>query len=247
MSRTLKQILYGLLYLGLFAVVLWIVIPRNVEVATCTDNIQNQDEVGMDCGGSCEECELKDLRLEIGGVDILQVGDRSTLLVKVENPSDNFGVLGVPYRFEVTGALGESIEIVEGELNMADGEEKYIAAVGLDIKTTDIEGVTFSLDDFEFIPEIDLLGYDIEIEDVKVSFPAKTVQINGIAINDSGSEVSQVIITAVLYTPEGDLANVGTVLLSNIVAFEKRDFLISIPSTDVFVDLDQTEISWRII
>ena len=247
MPRVLKQILYGLLYLGVLAIIVWAFIPRNVEVATCIDDVQNQNETEVDCGGPCEDCELKNLRLEVGGVDILEVGEKSSLLVKVENPSKNFGASEIPYKFEVKGTLGEPIELVEGELNIGSGEEKYIAAVGLDIKASNIGEVIFSLGDFAFIPKVDLLDYDIEIENVEVSFPEQVIQARGLIANDSGGGVSRVTLTALFYTKEGDLANVGTALLSNLEAFEKRDFLISVPSNGLFINPGQTEISWRII
>jgi len=248
MPRALKQILYGLFYSGIFVAIAWVFIfPRFVEVATCTDGVQNQNEVGIDCGGLCEDCELKDLRLKSGGVEILGVGERSSLLVKVENPSKNFGALNVPYQFQITGLLGESVETIEGELNILENEEKYVAALGLNIEKKDIGGVIFSVGDFKFTPKADLFDYDVEIENVQTTFPEQVIEARGFALNDSGSALPEIILTALFYADDGDLVNVGTAILSNLGAFEKRDFVISVPRNDSFVDPDQTEISWRVI
>ena len=249
MLRTLKQILYGLLFLGILVVTAWIiVIPRYAaEVATCIDGVQNQDEADVDCGGPCIDCELKNLSLQTGGVKIIEVLEKSSLLVKVKNPSNNYGAFGVPYKIEVTGLLGQSIGVIEGELNIEDGEEKYIAVVGFEASKNDISGADFSLGEFDFAPKADLIDYDFEIEDVAVTFPEKMVQAKGILINDSGFDIPEIVLTALFYTSEGDITNVGTSFISNIKAFEKRDFLISVPSNDLFLDIDQTEISWRVI
>ena len=247
-KRMPKKLLYGLLYLVIIvAAASPFVYPMIFPAPTCTDGIQNQNETEVDCGGPCADCELKDLRLKIGGVEILGVGDRSSLLVKVENPSKNFGVLGAPYKFQVTGVLGELIEVVEGKLNIAPGEEKYIAAVGLDVKENNIGEATFSLGDFEFVPKVDLLSYNLRIKSLETTFPEEMIQVGGLIVNDSGVELSQVVLTALFLTKERDLANVGTTLISNLKAFEERDFSISVPRNDLFVDPEQTEISWRTI
>ncbi|MCR4260976.1 MAG: hypothetical protein NUV96_01405, partial [Candidatus Colwellbacteria bacterium] len=167
--------------------------------------------------------------------------------VKVGNPSKNYGAFGVPYKIEVTGLLGQPIGDIEGRLNIESGEEKYIAVVGFEARGEDISGADFSLGEFDFTPKADLIDYDFEIENVAVTFPEKTVQARGILINDSGFDIPEVVLTALFYANEGGLANVGTSFISNMKAFEKRDFLISVPSNDIFLDVDQTEISWRVI
>src|SRR3989344_5467145 len=150
-KRMPKKLLYGLLYLVIAAAAAFpFVYPMIFPAPTCTDGIQNQNETEVDCGGPCADCELKDLRLKSGGVEILGVGERSSLLVKVENPSKNFGALNVPYQFQITGLLGESVETIEGELNILENEEKYVAAVGLNIEKKNIGGVTFDVGDFKF-------------------------------------------------------------------------------------------------
>ncbi len=248
MSRTLKLVLYGLLYLGILALVaLPFVYPLIFPVPTCTDGIQNQSEAGIDCGGSCEDCELKTLSLEIGEEYVLEVGERSSVLVRVKNPSKNFGALKAPYKLQVIGLLGELIKVVEGELNILPGEEKYIAEVGLDVKASDINEVTFELDDFEFVSKKDLLDYKIKIEDVETSFPEQLVQTKGLLVNDSGITFSRVVLTALFYTEEGKPVNVGTMILRNLEAFGERDFVISAPRNSLSIDVEQTEISWRVI
>ena len=260
MPRAIKQILYGLFYLGILAAIVgvWVLVsPKPKEIATCTDSVQNQNEIGVDCGGLCDSCELKDLRLEIvtglmktniaSRVAVLEVGEKSSLLVKVKNPSNNFGAPRVPYEFKITGLLEESIGIERGELNILPGEEKYIAEVGLNVKASNIGGVIFELGDFKFVSKEDLADYDIKIENVETSFPEQSVQAGGLFINNSSSALSRVVLTALFYTKEGDLANVGTVLLNNLGAFRERDFIISVPRNSLLIDIDQTEISWRMI
>ena len=248
MPRVLKQVLYGLLYLSILAIAAWLFwISRPADVLTCTDGLQNQNETGIDCGGPCEDCELRDLRLILGGVDMVGVGEKTSFVVKVENPSKNFGASRVPYQFDIMGDEGNSLGTIEGQLNIGAREEKYIAAVGFDIPLEEVGEVTFSMSDFEFIPEIELQNYDIEVENITTAFPEQTIQTRGTITNDSGFAMSEVALTALFYSEDGKLANIGSANLSNLQAFEKRDFLISVPRNDAFIDPDLTEVFWRVI
>jgi len=248
MPRVLKQILYGLLYLSILAIVAWLFwISRPADVLTCTDGLQNQNETGVDCGGPCEDCELRDLRLVIGGVDMVGVGGKTSFVVKVENSSRNFGVSKAPYQFDITTNEGNSLGKIEGQLNIGVREEKYIAAVGFDAPLEEVGEVTFSIGDFEFVPEAELTDYDVEIKNIVTTFPEQTIKTRGTITNDSGFVMSEVVLTALFYSEDGKLANIGSANISNLQAFETRDFLISVPRNDTFTDPDLTEVFWRII
>lgn len=248
MPRVIKQILYGLFYLSIAAAVVWAFwVLKPEEIPTCTDGLQNQNETGVDCGGECEDCELKDLRLSIGGVDMAGVGEKTSFVVKVENPSRNFGASNIPYQFNITGKGENSLGKVEGQLNIGAGEEKYIAAVGFDAPLNEVRGATFLLYEFDFIPESELPDYDVEIKNINTAFPEENVQARGTITNDSGFMMSEVVLTALFHSEDGELANIGTANINNLQPFETRDFLVSVPRNDMFIDPDLTEISWRAI
>lgn len=249
MNRALKQILYGLLFVGILTIVGWIAWQPEEEaiVASCTDGIQNQEEEGVDCGGPCTSCELRDLRLQIGGVEIIKVGDKSSLLVRVTNPSKNFGLNNVAYQFQVLGGLGTLLESVDGVLNMGAAEDKHIAVVGLDLDKRDIEEVIFTLDTFEFTDREDLIDYGLRTSGAQTTFPEEVVRVDGLIKNESSSLIPEVVVTAIFYTESGEIANVGDTFLTNLKAFEERNFVISVPRNDFFIDPELTEISWRVI
>ena len=62
MKRKLKQFLYGGIYLAVFGLIVWgLLSVFIVKEPTCFDLKQNQGETGVDCGGLCESCELKNI------------------------------------------------------------------------------------------------------------------------------------------------------------------------------------------
>ena len=61
-SRFLKQFIYGVLYLGILSGLSYGVYAFVVRQPNCTDGRQNQGESGIDCGGPCTSCELRQLK-----------------------------------------------------------------------------------------------------------------------------------------------------------------------------------------
>ena len=60
--RLLKQFLYGFFYLAILVSLIWLVYSFEFKPApNCFDGKKNQEETGIDCGGSCISCEVKAL------------------------------------------------------------------------------------------------------------------------------------------------------------------------------------------
>ena len=69
---------------------------------TCFDNIKNQDEEEIDCGGtSCIACEIKTLKqVEVTWAQLIPLGQNTyDLAAKIKNPNPNFGTTYVNYEF----------------------------------------------------------------------------------------------------------------------------------------------------
>jgi hypothetical protein len=93
---------------GFFAIVLIVVIIFAIRFlskpATCTDGVQNQGEVGIDCGGPC----INLCRAQYSDPVVLwtrwsKVTSSGTynLLAYIQNPNIDAGALNVPYNFKL--------------------------------------------------------------------------------------------------------------------------------------------------
>lgn len=101
------------------------------EVApTCTDGIQNQDEVYVDCGGSCTACPIEYPTTGPIGQNLLY-GEEDTLELIASN-----------YSFKATVAPGSSLEIVSH--NVAGDPFLYGLNEGWNI-TNATEGLSFKV------------------------------------------------------------------------------------------------------
>ena len=91
MTRLAKQIIIAIIFFLILAgfgfLVYWNILPN----PSCFDNIQNQNEEGIDCGGPCQSCEaaaLKNLEIIWGDVEVkdgTKLADNSVDFVLVSN------------------------------------------------------------------------------------------------------------------------------------------------------------------
>lgn len=86
------------------------------KVPTCTDRTQNQDEVGVDCGGSCSYlCVSQVTAPSVKFVRALtpQRG-RVDVIAYIENRNPRAGAKDAPYTIELYGADGAKVGTVRG-------------------------------------------------------------------------------------------------------------------------------------
>ena len=108
-ARRKKTTYISIIFLFFLIIFLIFVVVFFSKTATCSDNIQNQEEVGIDCGGPCSNL----CRAEYSDPNILWVRWSKVLisgtynvLAYVENPNIESGSYNVPYSFKIYDKLG---------------------------------------------------------------------------------------------------------------------------------------------
>ncbi|MDP2665503.1 MAG: hypothetical protein Q8P23_02575 [bacterium] len=90
------------------------------DAPSCTDGTQNQDEVGIDCGGSC--AYLCTAQLQPPTVLFTKAlsygGDRTDVIASVENKNATAAAKNVPYRITLYGSGQALIQEVTGTLDL---------------------------------------------------------------------------------------------------------------------------------
>lgn len=78
---------------------------------SCTDNVQNQNETGVDCGGTCPYlCTTQVDKPVVQFVRTVSNGaGRTDLIAYIENPNTNAAVSNAPYTVEMYGTEGTVI------------------------------------------------------------------------------------------------------------------------------------------
>lgn len=127
MSRGTKQFAYGAGFLLFFSIIIigsYLLVLK--PTPTCFDKIQNQKELGIDCGGGCAPCEQKYAKdIEVDSVVKFPAGSAKTVVVVyLKNPNDDYGVRSVLYTMEVKGESGEMIQTISDHTFVYDRKAK---------------------------------------------------------------------------------------------------------------------------
>ncbi len=149
-----------LLFLGLFALFL-LAIAGSLYYASrpapsCFDKIKNQDETGVDCGGSqCAVC------LDENPKDLIVLWTRFfevrpgvyDVAALVENPNVLSGVKSLPYQFKLMDADNSTIVSRKANAYVLADERFLIFEPGLVVGGVQKpKRVTFDIKDFEWVP-----------------------------------------------------------------------------------------------
>lgn len=115
-KRLTKQIIIALIALGIFSLIGGgFYLARRPE-STCFDNIRNQGEEDIDCGGPCISCDLKyNPPLSLADTPILLINENNKIdvLFKITNSSEEWGAKSFYYKVIFTGANQEKQEFIK--------------------------------------------------------------------------------------------------------------------------------------
>ncbi len=140
---------------------------------SCYNNRQDPNEEGIDCGGPCIPCsvkELKDIIIQTPEPTILVYPDETMDLIGIiKNPNENYGLKYIEYKFILYGGNREKFE-KEGKTYILPLESKYIIESGLQVPQFEIIKKEFKVfykkEDWQKLetelPKITLLNYEIK-------------------------------------------------------------------------------------
>src|SRR3989339_2149743 len=151
MTRLAKQIIIAIIFFLILAafgfLVYWNILPN----PSCFDNIQNQNEEGIDCGGPCQSCEAAALKnLEIIWVKSLYVKDNFyDLAARIKNPNQNYGSGRIVYHFKLYDSNNNLINEREGADYILPNQNKYLIVSKVE-SPRPIEKIELLFDQFEW-------------------------------------------------------------------------------------------------
>jgi len=201
---------------------------------TCFDNIKNQDEEEIDCGGSvCISCEIKTLKeVEVIWAQAIPLNQNLyDLAAKIRNPNPNFGNPGVKYEFQLKDKSGQIIGKKSGTTFVLPNSTKYIiennfesqseiASVELKIDTGDI--LTWEkLKDYQ-APELYIKDKKFEIANQGNYF----AEASGVVTNGTTFGFDTVDVNIVLFDNNSKIIGAAKSEINTLTAGEDRYFSI---------------------
>ena len=122
-AKRMRLMIVGGIGALVFLLVAGVAIAIFYKVPTCTDQKQNQDEEGIDCGGSCLRiCTVQVASPVVLFARPLSVSGRTDVIAYVQNPNKNAQAKNAPYSIELYGADAALITRVSGTVDIPAGE-----------------------------------------------------------------------------------------------------------------------------
>lgn len=232
--RLLKQIIYGAVYLAVFIGLVWLVYSLEFKTApTCFDNDKNGDETGVDCGGSCVSCEIKNLKpLSIGPAILLGSGRDFSAVALVKNPNSGFGTNSFDYEARFYDGSGVLLKSVRGTEFIYSGETKNVIEAGAKI----VEGIPMRAEmellnagDISWLKAADFSEPAHELKETAAYYENGQMAISGYVANMTNFAFSRVVVSAFAFDNSGIKIGASKYEISNLKPFGAAGFKISIP------------------
>jgi hypothetical protein len=234
MSRFLKQFIYGTLFLAVIGVIVYGVYFLALRpTPSCFDNRQNGDETGIDCGGSCISCEIKNLQiLNISATSLFGTDRVFSASAEVSNPNHNFGAKSFDYEVNFYDTAGNPLVApIKNKSFVYAGESKRIVEAGVRITTgiprsAEIKIVTSSItweraEEFFEPPH--------ELGNLSAAAEGSQLVVSGNFTNLNNYIISRVIVTAFAIDSSGNRVGASRTELQNVGPFRVENFKVFIP------------------
>lgn len=237
-SRFLKQVICGGFYLIILVAVGYSIYFLMLSAqASCFDNRRNQGETDIDCGGTCESCELKNIKpLRISPVLIFDNGDGTlSTLTDLKNPNENYGGDRFLYKLSFYGPDRTLLNSLTRESFIYPGEIKFIVEAGLNIDPKQVVRAGFEVSDLSWRPIQEFSLPKAQVRDIQteVQSESRRVIVSGLLVNQNSFGLSKVTINVILFNKFSSETAVSKTSIENIQPSEERPFQVTVFGVDI--------------
>lgn len=231
-TRLGKQLFYIIVFLiiiGLIGLVIYVIWLK--PAPTCFDKKQNQNETGVDCGGSCEDCEIRTLQQPSVKWSKFPAGNETILLIELRNLNPKYGAENFFYNFDILGSDGKKIKSLASNSFIYAGEIKYlIEVIGFDSRDIDKVEPSFSSIKWKRIDQF--TKPEVQLREVKTESaqPDGRAIVSGFILNNNAFPLSKIRIVGVLSNSNDIQISASKTELENVKANEEKQFKIIFPS-----------------
>jgi hypothetical protein len=217
-----RQIFYVFIVVAFFSFFGFIIIYSNLnKTPTCTDNIQNGNETGIDCGGSCAKaCFAQMDKISVLWARAFKVvSGRYNAVAYIVNHNKNAAVQKINYRFRFADVNNIYIGKREGSTVVPPGGNFAVFEPAIDVGNSVPVYATFEFTETpawlqvsqEKLDQLKILISNIQLSDEKTS-PRLLATIK----NNSLFTIPNVNIVAILYDASGNAISVSRTYLNQL-------------------------------
>lgn len=211
-----------------------IIYPYIFKKPTCTDNKQNGDETGIDCGGSCSRMCTADTidPIVLWSRAFPVTGNLYNLVALVDNQNKNAGIADISYEFRVYDINNKLIGRIQGSTFIAPNKQFAIFEPRFDAGQLAVHSVTFDfIPPFNWVKKEPILNtLDISVDKVvvgsDVNNPTLTARINNDSIYDISSPFD---VITILYDANKNAINASKTVKAGIQSNAQSSLIFTWP------------------
>jgi hypothetical protein len=224
-----RQLSFISIFIVLFLVLGFLIIfPYINKLPTCTDNKQNGDEAGVDCGGSCSKaCTFQVDEISILWVRTFEViPGRYNAVAYLENHNKNAAIDKINYRFRFADKDNLYIGKREGATFIPPGGKFAIFEAGIGVGNSVPVYATFEFTEtpiWNNVSEDKLSQLKMFVSDIKLENQNTSPRLSATVKNDSLFTVPEVSIVALLYDEKGNAVSASRTYLNELGGGASQD------------------------
>ncbi|MFA6437623.1 MAG: hypothetical protein WC242_05045 [Candidatus Paceibacterota bacterium] len=224
-----KKIFWIILVFTILILIVIFFIYRGLNNDNCYNQIKDEQEEGIDCGGVCSvTCESLD-KIEILWIKKVQSGNgKDNFLALIHNPNNLYGISSFDYEFIGFNENGEQIVSRKNKDFILPSQTKYLYELNMDrndgINKIELKISNESWQKFSIYKDPTLSVLSKTVQNINVG--RFNLELSGRLVNDSIYNLRSVDIMAVLFDKNDSPVELGSNYLGNIQSREKRDFKI---------------------
>lgn len=214
--------------------------------ATCSDGIQNQGEIEIDCGGPCDSCDVKNRKPLAASEPTIFWIDNNTLslLFTVENPNQNYGSDNFTYKINLYDDHDNMVKSIQKSFFIYGGETETLTEINIDTGGILIGRAEVLIGDTNWVPSINWQEPKLNPESLMATKENGPYMVKGTIENPNSFDISQIVISAVLFSKEGREITVTRSDPGAIKPFRTKGFIVFVkidPSMERYLDLSATK------
>lgn len=230
-KRLIKQIIIGFIFILIISGLIFLVYYLFRPGPSCSDNIQNQGEEGIDCGGPCQPCELVNIEeikvLSTGAVSIEQ--GFYDLFAQIKNPNQNYGSGDVPYEFKLYDSQNNMVGEYIGSSFILPNQTKYV--VQLKVRTMgEVNRVELSFGQVEWqklkdyqLPQLVVKQKEYYLLENQEAYS----QVRGVLANKTNFDFDKISVDILLFDSSRKLIALNTTEIKSLLSNQERDFIVN--------------------
>lgn len=235
-----------LLYLAIVAATLGLIglaiVATSQPVPTCSDGKQNQDEVGVDCGGVCAQVCPKEIEpIKTLWTRIFAVAPgKYDVAAYVENPNQNHAAVSLKYIVKVWDKENLLINTRRGEAYLNPGEQFILFEPRVDVGERVPDRALFELVEAPVWQKVDKDKPQLSLRR-KGYTTDPTPRFTAEVINQSLSSIEDIQVVAVLSGSDENAIAISSTVIDRLDKDAAQEIVFTWPEplvgTPVFFDL----------